>query len=155
MPIYMKFEGIAGTGTGNRKDWIELESCQLGTGRSVTSPTGRGSSREDSAPSISEIVITKFLDNSSPHLVREALHGTGKKVTIEFTKTDGTVYMTLELESTLISHHSVSGYGGGGKGKPIESLTLNYTQIIYTTKAADAKSSPDRAAWDLAPKQGS
>src|SRR5687767_10105347 len=107
MPIYMKYEGIQGSATGTRQGWIELQSCQLGSGRGITSPTGRSSNREGSAPSISEIVITKYQDNSSTHLFREALSGSGKKVTIEFAKADGTVYMKVELEGTLISNYSV------------------------------------------------
>ena len=142
MPIYMKYEGIAGTGTGNRKDWIELQSAQFGSGRGVTK-------REGNAPSISEIVITKFQDNSSAHLVREALSGSGKKVTIEFVKPDGTVYMTIEMEATLISSYSVSGNGGDRNNRPMETLSLSYIQILYTTNAADAKSSKDRAMWNL------
>ena len=143
MPIYMKYEGVPGTAGGNRKDWIELESCQFGG-----SGFGRGTS-------VSEIVVSKFQDNSSTHLFREALNGEGKKVTIDFTKTDGTVYMTIELEGTLISNYSISGHGGDSKEKPMETLTLNYIKITYVVKAADAKSAPDRAVWDLAPKQGS
>ena len=69
MPIYMKFEGIEGPVTGKYKGWIELQSCQIGIGRS-----GGGS-----APSASEIVVTKFLDSASTHLMREAVSGTGKK----------------------------------------------------------------------------
>jgi hypothetical protein len=78
MPIYMKYEGIEGSATGNYQGWIELESCQLGSHRGGTK-------------SVSEIVVTKFQYNSSTHLVREALYGQGKKVTIDFAKADGTV----------------------------------------------------------------
>lgn len=138
MPIYMKYEGIAGSATGTRKDWIELESCQLGGVRS------------GGAQSVSEIVVTKFQDSSSTHLFREALSGSGKKVTIEFAKTDGTVYMTVELEGTLISSFNVSGHGGDSHSKPMESLSLNFTKITFTVTAADSKSSKDKAVWDLA-----
>ena len=137
MPIYMKYEGIAGTGTGNRKDWIEVQSAQMGSHRG-------------NAPSVSEIVITKYQDSSSTHLFREALSGSGKKVTIDFTKTDGTVYMTVELEGTLISSYSLSGNGGDPHSKPMETLSLNFTKITFTTKAADSESSKDKAVWDLA-----
>ena len=63
MPIYMKYEGIDGPLTGKYKGWIELESAQLGTHRSSTSPTGRGEDRDASVPSVSEIVVTKLTDS--------------------------------------------------------------------------------------------
>lgn len=158
MPIYMKYEGIEGSATGNYKGWIELESCQMGTGRSITSPTGSSTSRESSAPSISEIVITKYQDISSTHLFREALHGKGKKVTIDFVKSAdcGAPYLSIELENTLISNFSISGHGGDGHNKPMESLSLNFTKISFSTKATECAKDPkavkDRAMWDLATK---
>lgn len=137
MPIYMEYEGIKGSATGTHQGWIELESCQLGSGRG-------------SAPSVSEIIITKFQDDASTHLFREALYGKGKKVTIDFAKADGTVYMKVELEGTLISNYNVSGHGGDSHSKPMESLSLNFTKITFTVTAADSKSSKDKAMWDLA-----
>ena len=158
MPIYMKYEGIKGSATGNYQGWIELESAQLGTGRNITNPTGGGANREGSAPSISEIVITKYQDSSSTHLFREALSGTGKKVTIDFVRSGdcGAPYLSIELENTLISNFSVSGHGGDSHNKPMESLALNFTKISFSTKATECAKDPtavkDRAMWDLATK---
>ena len=133
MPIYMKIEGLPlrGTGKGMHSGWIVLESCQLGVNRHVTNATGSGRG----APP-SEIIITKSQDEASTALFRMSMWGEGKKVTIDFANGDN-VYMTLELQNTLISNYSVSGHGGYGKG-PTESLTLNSTGISYDTKAAPA-----------------
>lgn len=141
MPIYMKYPGIEGTATGDHKGWIELESCQIGT-----------SSRSSGGGKIkfSEVTISKYQDSSSSHLLRESLEGKGQKVTIDFVNADGIVYMTIELEGTIIVSYSLSGHGGDSKERPMESLSLNATKITYTVKAADPKSSKDRAVWDLA-----
>ena len=66
MPIFMKHDGIDGdvTAEGHEK-WIELGSCQFGVGRSITNPTAKGGDREASAPSVSEIVVTKVTDGAS------------------------------------------------------------------------------------------
>ena len=157
MPIYMKYEGIQGEAKGNYKGWIELESCQLGTHRNITNPTGSGANSQSNAPSISDIVITKYQDSSSAHLFREALHGEGKKVTIDFVKSGdcGAPYLSIELENTLISNFNISG-GGVGHDKPMESLSLSFTKISFSTKATECAKDPtavkDRAMWDLATK---
>ena len=80
MPIYMKYGKINGPVTGKYKGWIELTSCQFGVGRGISTPVGTSSKRESSAPNISEIVVTKAMDITSPLLFQEALTGEGTKV---------------------------------------------------------------------------
>ena len=88
----------------------------LGVHRMSTSTTGAGANREASAPSVSEIVVTKKTDVASTALFRESLSGTGKKVQIDFVK-DGdkaeVPYMTIILENTMVSGFNV-GHGAEG-----------------------------------------
>lgn len=161
MPIYMKYDGIDGsvTAAGHEK-WIELHSAQMGVNRHVTSAQGRGENREAGVPSVSEIVVTKDLDAASTNLVRASLYGEGKKVKIDFCKTDKDKfepYLQLELENTLVSNYSVSGSGGDAHSRPMESLSLNFTKIQFNTigmDKANATGKPDRAMWDLAQGKG-
>ena len=113
--------------------WIELESAQIGTSRHITSPTGRGSNREGSTPSIQEIVVTKYHDSASTALFREALNGHGKLIVIAFVKGDESVYLRIVLQDTLISSYSMSGHGGASHDRPMESLSLNFTKVTYET----------------------
>jgi type VI secretion system secreted protein Hcp len=151
MPIYMHYEGIAGPVTGKYKGWIALQSCQLGVHRNVTSPSGRGTNREASAPSVQEIVVTKLQDSASTHLFRESLAGQGKKVTIDFVNPDGSLSMSLELENTLITSYSTSGYGGD---RAMESLSLHCIKISFSSKptasSQDSKQVKDHAMWSWA-----
>lgn len=150
MPIYMKIEGITGSATGKYNGWIKLNSVQLNPSRS----SGSGVNREASAPSPSEIVVSKSMDVASSLLLRMSVEGKGKKVVIHFVKDDGKVqvpYMAVELENTLISSYMVSGHGGDLVGRPGELLTLNYTKITYAaTPVASATDVKDRALWNLA-----
>lgn len=157
MPIYMKYDGIDGqvTAAGFEKQ-IELQSCQMGVHRAV-SAGGHGGNREASTPSVSEIVVTKSQDGASADLFKAALFGEGKKVIITFckTSTDGKsmqTYMVMTLENSLISSYSVSGHGGPGSDRPMESLSINFTKIEYKVVESDAKNKADKpkiAAWDL------
>jgi type VI secretion system secreted protein Hcp len=151
MPIYMKYDGIDGDVTAEGHDkWIELQSLQFGTGRGIQTATGRGADREASAPSISEMVATKLMDLASSKLFLESLVGEGKKVQIDLCRTGEKleVYMTYELEDTLISSYSVSS---GGE-RPMESLSLNFTKITQKYIPYDSKHKPQSplpAGYDL------
>ena len=153
MPIYVKYGSITGdvTAEGHEK-WIEVNSCQFGVGRGISSPTGGGDDREASAPSISEIVVTKPTDVSSTKLFDESLEGNGQDVTIDFCKTDKgklETYMTYTLTNTMISGFSMSS----GGDRPTESLSFNFTKIEFknTALGSDNKAgSPDAVTYDIA-----
>jgi type VI protein secretion system component Hcp len=131
MPIYMKFEGIDGEITGKYKGYIELESCQI-SGQSITSQSNRGAAKKD-APK-PEIGITKIQDTTSTLLFQLCATGDEKKVKVVFLKNEKEApYLTVELENTLISSFIMSGRGGDNTAKPIESLSLNYGKIIFTS----------------------
>ena len=150
----MKYEGIDGEATqAQHKKWIGLQSCQLGNSRHVTTVTGAAADREAGVPQLSEVVVTKEQDGASSKLFEASLIGEGKKVQIDFVSTNNNIYMTVELENVLVSSFSVSGSGGQSGGRPMESLSLNFTKITYTTFAMDAQGNrvgnPSRVAYDI------
>src|ERR1700712_582933 len=155
MPIYMNFDGLAVKGDvteEGHKDWIEVNSFQWGVGRGISSPTGGAKDRESSAPSVSEITVTKAQDLSTGGLLTAALQGEGIAVKIEFVKTDkGKLekYLTFDLENTMISGYSTSS----GGDRPSESLSLNFTKFTVTplvVDAAGAVTSADAVKYDIA-----
>ena len=90
MPIYMNYNSLAVKGDVTATGyvgWIELNSFQWGVGRGISSPTGGSADRESSAPSVSEITVTKDQDSSTGPLLTEALKGEGVTVIIDFVKT--------------------------------------------------------------------
>lgn len=153
MAIYMKVDGIKGdvTATGH-EDWIHCDSLQFGVGRGIGAPTGSAKEREASAPSISEVVVTKPMDASSMFLFTEACIGKGKKVDIHITKTgqDQLVnYLEIVLTNTLVSGYSVSS----GGDNPSESVSLNFTKIelkYIPVTAEGTPGDPIPAGYDLA-----
>src|SRR5262249_40442893 len=118
MPIFMKYEGIdkgSSTTKGHlgSDGWTELNSVQWGVGRGITDAS-QGAEREASAPSVSEITVTKLLDLASYRLFEEGLTGDGKTVTIHFTKTNKDqqdTYMEYILSNTLVSGFSTNCSG--------------------------------------------
>ncbi len=78
-------------------------------------------------------------------------------VKIDFCKTDKDkleAYVQFDLENAMINSYISSGHGGG---RPMESLSLNFTKITFNTTNMDDKNKtgkPDRAMWDLAAGKG-
>jgi len=133
MPIYMKYGSIAGDVTeSGHAGWIEINSLQWGVGRGVSSPTGSSEDRESSAPSVSEVTITRELDKASVKLLTEAYQGTGSgdaaTVQFDFTRTTSgklQIYYTIILSNVIISGYSISS----GGDRPSESISMNFVKI--------------------------
>ena len=151
MAIYLKYEGIDGDATHEQhKKWIQCNSLQWGAGRAINTPTGRGANREASEVSVSEVTFTKECDTASVKLFQEVLtSGKGKKVEIHLVTTGdpGDIYMTYELEDTLVSSYSLSS----GGDKPSESISLNFAKFEYKFIMRDSKGNPtpSQALYDL------
>lgn len=141
MAIYMNFNGkkIKGNVTAaGYEDWIELDSFQFGVGRGISMEVGNMANREATRPSISEITLTKMMDNASGGLFKESLTGTeGVVVQIHIVQTGASQvekFATYELSDVLISSYSSSAGGGGA---PHESISLSFSKIVVDLQGAD------------------
>lgn len=114
------------------EDHIEVLSYSHGVSLPVqagTSNTGRTTGR----PNFGELSITKQLDLTSPLLNFYCAQARDLgKVKLKLIRQDAAntqvLYMTYTLDKTLISSISVGGSGD----IPVETVTLNYSKIIWT-----------------------
>jgi len=130
MAIFLKYGALKGEVTQEtHKEWIEVNSLQWGVGRGIGSGVGGGSLREATAPSVSEVTISKIMDISSPLLLKEAIGGKAVTVKIELTQTDASgkhvSFQKYILTNTLVSGYSISS----GGDRPSESLSFNFTKF--------------------------
>jgi type VI secretion system secreted protein Hcp len=152
MSIYMKWDGIDGAvTTSGLEKWIELNSFQMGVGRAIGTAARGSETREANEPSVSEVVITKRLDKSSTKLFMDAVAG-DLSATVKFkftttTKDKVDTFLAFELTNCGLSGFSLSS----GGDVPVESLSLNFTKILFTYTGRDAKiaGSPDTVGYDL------
>jgi type VI secretion system secreted protein Hcp len=143
MGIYMKYGDLKGEATADGyAEWIELTSLQWGVGRGISAGTGGASKRESSAPSVSEITVSKTMDAFSPLALKEAIGGEGVKVLIDLTRTSGPggnePFQKYILEGVMISGYSLSS----GGDRPSESLSLNFTKFDSEYIKVDDKLAP-------------
>jgi type VI secretion system secreted protein Hcp len=111
---------------------IEILSYSWNVSNPVqASPSNVG--RTTGRPNFGELVLTKRLDSTSPILADDCASAKNEqKVVFSLVRQDESagenlVYMVYELFNTLISSVSV-----GGSGEiPIETISLNYSQINW------------------------
>jgi type VI secretion system secreted protein Hcp len=133
---------------GNIK--VELKSVQWGTMRN-TSGAGRGGSREPEVPNISDVVVTHEPDRNSSDLYKLSLSGPAKVMRIYFYDDKSkTTILTVTLEGALISGYNFSG----GGGKPMESISINFTKIDWKYVAGYINENEYRPAYDLETAKG-
>ncbi|MBB5020144.1 type VI secretion system secreted protein Hcp [Chitinivorax tropicus] len=148
---------IKGTSTVEKhKDWIAVDSMSFGVGRAIHSVSG-GKDRETSNPSFSELTFTKSTDISSGDLFMQSICGKSLgKAQIHFIQTGGTEangqhYLSIELTDAIVSSYSISSSGE----RPVETFSLNYTQINFKYDAFDGTqiAAGTLKGWDLLKNQ--
>jgi type VI secretion system secreted protein Hcp len=155
----MYYEGADGGVTSkDHEKWIKLNSFQWGVGRAIGTAARGAATREADTPTVSEIVVTKFMDGASAKLWMESVAGSfDNTVKIDFCKTDTSEpepYLQYTLLKTGISGYSLSS----GGDRPTETLSLNFTKVEYKNigmGAANETGTPDVGHYDLTTETGS
>jgi type VI secretion system secreted protein Hcp len=136
VPVFMKYSGVRGTAAlGSETGLIELKSFQFGIGRGIGTPIGKAKERESTSPTITDIGVTKVMDNTSANFYQLARSSDGRdKVTIysvEPLKPGKAPVINLKcvLEDVMITTYSVSSYAD----LPTESITLSFLKITFVT----------------------
>ena len=144
--IYLRYSDIRGDVTAKPYGrWIQAESVQFGSGRTISMALGSYMDGENTAPTFSEIALTLPTGRSTAPLFLESIIGRMTEnlldgaVTIAFVETTGDgpqEYLEIVLAGALISSFSASN----GGDRPNVSVSITYTQIemtYYPTRAAD------------------
>ncbi len=153
MPIYMHFEGVEGdvTAKGYEK-WIELNTLNFGVNRDIRTRTGKTSDRENTLPTVGEVVVSLNMSKSSPNLFNEACVGKAKSVKISVCQTSTGApreYVHYDLSEVLISgYHTAIPISD----LPKDTLTLNFNKMVmkYTPfSQGNTPQAPTAAGYDL------
>lgn len=137
---------------------VELLSYSHGVAQQITGDQSN-TKRTSGKPNHQDFTVTKFQDLSSCQLVdfcNQAKPIPTVKITVG-QNDNGKVnkIFVYELTNVLVSSISV---GGGGGGKPQETVTLNYTKIAWTyaSQKSDVSDAGNTSAtWNLATNSAS
>jgi type VI secretion system secreted protein Hcp len=137
-------------------DKIELMSYSHNVAMQVTNDVSN-SERTSGKPHIGEFSVTKFIDVSTPTLNEYCCSGKAIPTAIVIVgrnaaESTGQImpFITYTLSNVVLSNVSVSG---GSGGKPVETLSLNFTKIkweITAQKDTGGKEGTAASTWDLA-----
>ena len=132
---------------------IELLSFSHGVAQQITGDQSN-QKRTSGKPNHQDFTVTKYLDVASPVLIDYCNQAKPiPTVTLTIGQNENgkvNAFMVYSLTNALISSVSV---GGGGGGKPQETVTFNYTAISWTYKQqapAVSDSGNSSATWNLA-----
>ncbi len=150
--VYLKFgSSIKGDVTlSGHEGWIAVDSLHWGISRNVDTSIGGGSNRVKGHPSITDLTMSKYMDNSSPGLFNNLLTDqSGQQAQIDVCSSSDDIYCSYILDNCLVSNISTSS----GGDKPVETITLNFTRftVVYTPRDAQGSpGSPMRQGYDVA-----
>ncbi|MGE3540628.1 MAG: Hcp family type VI secretion system effector [Candidatus Tectimicrobiota bacterium] len=164
--MYLKITGPNVDGESKDLDhekWIEVLSYQHGVSQPTSATASTSGGRTTERCHHQDLVITKYMDASTPILNKHCCQGT-HLTTIELkcyrATTDGdkpVEYMAYKLENSIISSVTV---GGGPGDIPVETVTFNYGKItwVYKPQAEVAPGGVENgtnipASWDLVTNQ--
>jgi len=137
-------------------DKIELMSYSHNVAMQVTNDVSN-KERTSGRPHVGEFTLTKFIDGATPTLneyccagkgIPSAIISVGRNSGVE----DGIAMplIVYTLSNVVISNVSVSG---GAGGKPVETLSLNFTKIkweLTSQKDDGSKEGTAATTWDMA-----
>lgn len=131
--ILVKFDKeIKGTSTvEGHQDWIIFESYSFNASRCIQV---QGDDRDVGHAFISELMLTKGADKTSPEFFIQSLTGTAlSKATVVVMHPAGTsktaqILLSIELEKPIISSFSTQCTTSS---RPSEHISLNFTSIKY------------------------
>lgn len=137
--MFLKVDGIKGeSGDDSHKDEIDVLAWSWGATQSGSAHTGGGGGA--GKVNVQDISVTKYVDKSSPLLLKACCNGQHiKEINLVVRKAGEKPleYLKLKLSDCLVS--SVSTGGAGGQDRLTENVGLNFAKFQVTYTAQDAK----------------
>jgi type VI secretion system secreted protein Hcp len=135
--MFLKLDGVEGEAQDSKhKNEIDVLAWSWGMSQSGSMHVGGGGG--SGKVSVQDLHITKYVDKSSPVLIRRCCDGkhlTEALLTVRKAGGDAVEYTKLKMTDVLIS--SVSSGGSGGEDRLTVNVTLNFAkfEVIYTPQS--------------------
>ncbi len=151
--IFLKLDGVTGE-SQDASHGGEIDILAWSWGLSQSGTTHMGSGGGAGKVNVQDISVTKYVDLSSPTLIKFCCKG--KHIdsgTLVVRKAGDTPleYITIDFQELLVA--AVSTGGSGGEDRLTENVTLNFREFHLTykqqTKEGGDGAAPD-VKWDIA-----
>jgi type VI secretion system secreted protein Hcp len=155
MATYLQLPGIKGNVQAkSHQNWIELKTLAFSINRHISTLPGQVYDREMSHPVLTELELTKHIDNSSILLFQKSCSAKAlESAVIDLCQTNQTsnAYAQIKLSNIIITNYSLCSEQGTNK-RPLEKIHINYDKIEfrYTPYSKDNQAqSPLTTGYDL------
>lgn len=133
MSIFLKIDGITGESSDkNHKGWIDIDYFSWGNQRQITSNTSTQGDRESSNTIISDLILYKHMDKSTPNLFMNACCGGGKEIKIHLSQTGSgsgsNVYAEYTMQNAIIRHYEMAAKSPC-RYRPIEEIKISFIRL--------------------------
>lgn len=152
--MFLDLDGVKGESIDKKyKDKIDILGWQWSLANTGTFHQGAGGGAGKAT--FTDISISKYVDAASPNIMLYCANGKhfakGKIVVRKAGGDSALEYLTVELESVLVTSYNVGG--GGGQERLVENVSLNFAKVKveYASQTKDGgKGTPQAFAWDIA-----
>lgn len=152
MAVYMKVPYAIGSVTADGyKDWINLDSIEVGVTRSIAMEHANLSDRGSGVPKFTEFSVLKETEDASPGIFGELVNGSaGHKIEVVVVDASD---KPREIVRYTFSDAMATSYEITGMGNTAyEKLSFAYSEIemkFTPRQASNTGSSPKRVHYDL------
>lgn len=150
---FLKIGGLNGESQDQTyKGWIDVLSWSWGMSQSGTTHLGRGGG--GGKVSVGDISFTKYVDLSSPSLIKSCTlgqHFEDAHLVVRKAGDTPLEYLKIDFKTVLVSSFSTGG--SGGDDRVMESITLNFREfhLFYVEQEeSGAAGSDDDYAFNIA-----
>lgn len=153
LDMFLKIKDIKGEAQDDKhKDTIDVLAWSWGMSNSGTTHMGSGSGA--GKVNVQDISITKYIDKSSPDLMKACCNGKHFETADLIVRKAGekpVEYLTITMTDLIVT--AVSTGGSGGEDRLTENVTLNFgafkVKYIEQTAKGGEGAKPDMN-WDIA-----
>lgn len=137
--MILKIEGVDGESViQDHEDEIDVLAWSWGMSQSGSMHVGGGAG--SGKVNIQDVSLTKYVDKSSPNLMRACCNGehlTEATLTVRKAGKDALDYLKIKMSPVLVT--SLDTGGSGGEDRLTENVTLNFAKVEvgYTPQKKD------------------
>ena len=152
--MFLKVKDVTGESVDDKhKGEMDILAWSWGMSQSATMHMGPGGG--SGKVNVQDISVTKYVDRSTPTLMKMCCSGTHiPEIILTVRKAGGKApveYVKITLKEAIVG--SISTGGSGGEDRLTENITLNFSEFKYEYTPQKADGTPDAsipAAWDIA-----
>lgn len=131
---YLTLDGIQGS-SSQSPNAIDILSWSWGATQ-VSNIGSQSSGAGAGKVSMSSFSIMKAIDKASPQLYSLAASGKRIKSAVIIVNSGGAEYLKIQMSDVLVSSYGLSSSGGD---RPTESVSFNFSKVVFTYDLKSAK----------------